>query len=57
MDDFLGYNMGHEGLNLNEPPAEVEHHYYVMLHKDEKPICRVRCLSPPTEVFANLSTR
>eukprot|EP00268_Persea_americana_P025384 TRINITY_DN2474_c0_g1_i6.p1 TRINITY_DN2474_c0_g1~~TRINITY_DN2474_c0_g1_i6.p1 ORF type:complete len:778 (-),score=125.89 TRINITY_DN2474_c0_g1_i6:486-2819(-) len=51
-----GYNMGHEVLNLNEPPTEGELCHYVILKKDDKTISRVRCLNPPAEVFVNFST-
>ncbi|XXG73535.1 hypothetical protein AAC387_Pa07g2439 [Persea americana] len=51
-----GYNMGHEVLNLNEPPTEGELCRYVILKKDDKTISRVQCLNPPAGVFVNFST-
>ncbi|XXG57477.1 hypothetical protein AAC387_Pa03g4616 [Persea americana] len=51
-----GYNIGHEVLNVNEPPTEGELCHYVILKKDDKTISRVRCLNPPAEVFVNFST-
>ncbi|XP_068653459.1 uncharacterized protein [Aristolochia californica] len=45
-----GTRMGHKFLNLNEPPAEGGGVRRFMLQKDKKPICYVKCVSPPDVV-------